>query len=170
MANEYQKSLSRDRQLAAMGRVLGSIESVWNAVPNTEPGTADASLIAVSTVVDATSSRRHIDISYGTSLLLRLAYPKDCATITDPTVRILGVDKEGNYGWVFSGAETITSAVTSAASTDLSDGVTKTTNVSKYTIFDMQGYSQALVFVASSMAAATGATEVANAEFEYKVV
>lgn len=170
MVQDFITELSRQSQQVGKAVFSFSKESDWETVPNTLPGTADASVVAVSTVINATSSRRAITLGGGTSLLLRLAYPKNCATITDPVVMVVGQDKAGNYGKVFHGAETLTTAVTTATATDLNTGVVKLTDVSKYTIYDMQGYSKAYVFVSTSMAATTAATEVANAYFQYKVV
>jgi len=166
----YLKQLSRDRQAAAAARLVGSIESVWKTVPNTLPNTLAASMTAVSTVVEATADRKAIELDFGTSLMLRVSYPKNLATITDPIIKVLGVDKDGNYGFVFNGAEALTTAVSTAPTTDVTTGTYKKTDVSKYTIFDMQGYSKAFLFVSTTMNATTAATEVVNATFEYKVV
>lgn len=163
--SEQTRKLSRDRQIAGKSVFITSIESTWTAVPNTVV-TSAVTTVAVSTYVTATSARRHCEISAGTSAMFRLKYYANVTAVTEPVIRVLGIDKDLNYGWLQNGAASITSELPVDA-TDVSDGTYKYTTVTKDTIFDLQGYSQFIPFVTTAMAVGSG---TAGVELQYKIV
>lgn len=107
----------------------------------------------------------------GTNLILRLKYATGATAITDPVVKVFGVDKNKKFHFLknLSGSASIT-LVTKASDdgdTDVRDGTFRYTDIDSSVILDLQGSKYFIVVVSTALAGTNIST---TARVEYKIV
>ena len=171
-------SSSRDLQIAQRAVFVGSLETDWKAVPIASPltgNTGSGKVLAVGSYVTgglSTTARRFIVIPFGTSALIRMRYGAVGCASQDPTIQLLGIDRNLNYHWLKNGNAEQVATITAVGSSDIKTGIGSSyyryTDVSKFTIFDLQGCSYFMVFTNRE---AIGSTRTKSGiRYEYKLV
>ena len=107
-----------------------------------------------------TASSRHIlnrNFKSGTTLVVRLGYDVGAGSLTNPVIKVFG--RSGSDAWqvLRNKSGSLTATITTATSTDVSDGTYKYTNPDlNDNAWDCQGCDQILIGVETAYAAGSG--------------
>lgn len=147
----------------------------WVELTQTIVSTLDTTYLTnISSLVGANISAvtspevsRLVMLDPGTNLIFRLKYNASLTGVTNPIIKVYGVDRNGKFHFLknLSGSQTMT--VTVATSTDITDGTWKYTNVVADNIVDTQGSTYFMVVVSTAL---DGTGTKTTARLEYKIL
>jgi hypothetical protein len=136
----------------------------------TNPSAAITSALTTLGKTDPSNSRV-VAIEPGTNLILRLKYNTSLSTVTDPVVKVFGIDKSGKFHFLKnlsgSAAITITTSASDDGDADVRDSSFRYTDVASTSIVDLQGSTYFLMVVSTAL---NGTGTKSTARIQYKIV
>lgn len=161
--------------ILAVGQTFGvSLRAKWQEISQLVPSTVDTTNLRNPSALLAAGFRSHpsnsrvILVDPGTSLILRVKYPANLATITNPIVSVFGVDDDLAFHKLTNAAGATTSTLTLNTSTDDTDGTWDYSQVVQSSIFDLQGSKYFIVVISTALNGTVG--DPTTSRIQYKIV
>lgn len=169
---------------SAKFRVAGNATQVvsqkinWDILTKLEIFTADttykltpAAGIAIGAALQTLPNKSRLVMAEpGTNLIVRVAYDKTLVTVTDPVIRVFGVDDNLRFHLLknLSGSEqiTIVTKATDDGDTDVRDSAYCYTAVTSSNIIDLQGSKYFFIVVDTAITGTVGDPELSFVEFK----